>query len=254
MPDWSRHPNLPVDQAINEVYTRAGLVQNADKGIVPLFELIDAFSLTVVELENLSYRSTADYLRQETGRNLPLPQTQDRDLAGYLFATQYQGQLWGYIFLRKDDPLTRRRFSAAHELGHFMLHFLPLLAESSAESENLVLVEGITASETEEEAADGEITLTTLTGQPPTLQPPKTASQMEREADNFAAELLMPVEVCRRLVADYTTRIVNKREVLEKRLAAELMVSRQAISHRFRDLNLSEAVLVEPTAATIRSN
>jgi Zn-dependent peptidase ImmA (M78 family) len=42
-------------------------------------------------------------------------------LAGLLFVTP-EG---GCILVRANDPIARRRFSAAHELGHYLMHFRP---------------------------------------------------------------------------------------------------------------------------------
>ena len=49
-------------------------------------------------------------------------------LAGFFYACG----AYAWIFVCAGDPVVRKRFSAAHELGHFLLHFRPQLAGSVA--------------------------------------------------------------------------------------------------------------------------
>lgn len=108
------------------------------------------------------------------------------DLDGYIFSA---GEC-GAIFLRTEpDELRKRlhfgdlpprlRYSAAHELGHFMVDVRPLLA---ANSQNVT-----------------SIACTALDMQRPKFSRPNRTSSREifireRRANRFAAELLMPAE------------------------------------------------------------
>jgi Zn-dependent peptidase ImmA (M78 family) len=245
---------LSISEAISQAYQQANLDLAKVKGIVPLFELIRAYPLQVVELNNLNYRTAAEYIEQETGRPSQIQVKSDQALAGFLYVTEYFDNLWGYIFLRKSDPIGRRRFSAAHELGHYLLHFMPLLGKSKIRDDNLILTEGLVpVGEDTEENFSGEVSFSTATGQKITL-PTKPLIQMEQEADTFAAELLMPAVICERLVEAITKQVVAKKEVLVKRLMAEMLVSKAAINHRLNNLDLLKNVLKEPSSKKVRYN
>ena len=127
-------------------------------------------------------------------------------LAGFLFVA---GRI-GKAFVNGDDILPRRRFTAAHELGHFMLHRYRM--------SRFVL---------DEKIEDG--------GTPTT--------EMEAEANRFAAELLMPEEVIRARAEELKRELrmsICPRGVLEYRLAAELLVSGQAIRFRLSALGVGD--------------
>ena len=83
-------------------------------------------------------------------------------LAGFVFAA---GRV-GWAFVRAADPLPRRRFTAAHELGHFVMH-RETMGRFRADTDSTL------------READDDVT-----------------DRMEREANRFAAELLMPADVC----------------------------------------------------------
>ena len=59
---------------------------------------------------------------------------------------------------------------------------------------------------------------------------------LEREANRFAAELLMPEAVVRRLCAGYSRRQKPTEQFLANHLASDLLVSRQAARWRLREL------------------
>ena len=69
----------------------------------------------------------------------------------------------------------------------------------------------------------------------------RRSAAMEREANRFAAELLMPAEVCRGR-ADEIQREHGccPRAVLAYRLAAELLVSREAMRYRLKGLEVGD--------------
>src|SRR5690606_15907275 len=91
-------------------------------------------------------------------------------LAGFLVAMDVAAA----VFVCRDDNLPRRRFSAAHELGHYLLHFEPS-AEARVWDDTLGTI-------TEPSPEDDWLEL----------------AEMEREANHFAALLLMPELAVRR--------------------------------------------------------
>ncbi|MEX2557807.1 MAG: XRE family transcriptional regulator [Actinomycetota bacterium] len=111
------------------------------------------------------------------------------------------------IGVNSNQHPVRQRFSAAHELGHFVL----------AHSDGSMFDYAVP---------------TTSDGEPPGYDP-----QNEREANNFAAELLMPEKHLIEEAADYSLA----------RLAKRYEVSQEAMS--FRLLNLG---LRQPEPATCR--
>src|SRR5581483_11991457 len=119
--------------------------------------------LSHVALPGLTRAAVAGHLRAD---GVPVEDRGDRGepLAGFVFLA---GRV-GWAFVRADDILPRRRFTAAHELGHFVLH-RGTMGRFRADTPAAVL-----------ETAAAE-----------------DAADMEREASRFAAELLMPAEVCR---------------------------------------------------------
>src|SRR5207248_11088437 len=129
-------------------------------------------------------------------------------LAGFVFLA---GRV-GWAFVDAKDILPRRRFTAAHELGHCVLH-RETMGRFRADTPDAVL-----------ETAEAE-----------------DAADMEREANRFAAELLMPAEVCKAR-ADEMAREHGccPRVVLAHRLAGELLVSGQAMGYRLKTLRLGD--------------
>jgi hypothetical protein len=130
----------------------------------------------------------------------------DDRLAGFLYLTGPAA--WAYVCRDQDNPLGRQRFTAAHELGHAVLH---------------------------RERMGRYVADTTIS------EGDDDRSEMEREANRFAAELLMPEEVCR--VREKELRNEYKacpRQVLAYRLASELLVSRKAMQYRLKSLEVGD--------------
>lgn len=126
-------------------------------------------------------------------------------LEGFLFTAGATG----YVFISRNarNILPRRRFSVAHEIGHFLLH----RAVMDRWREDRII----------DVAADDPI---------------------EKEANRFAAELLMPREVCEARADEMRrTSRACPRGVLAYRLAAELLVSREAMTYRLRELEVGDA-------------
>jgi hypothetical protein len=176
------------------------------RGPVLLEAYFEQTGLLHAELPTLTRGAVADFLGREGIRANDLGDPAD-PLAGFVFAA---GRV-GWAFVSAADPLPRRRFSAAHELGHFVLH-REAMGRFRADTD-------ATLQEAEGDAAD----------------------QMEREANRFAAELLMPAEVCRARGAQLRAQYgCCPRGVLVYRLASELLVSREAMRYRLKSLGVGD--------------
>lgn len=176
-------------------------------GPVALERFLAEHTLRLVQLPRLSRAAVYDYL-VATG-SIPGDLGEDEDLAGFL----YIAGPFGRVFVNADDPVPRRRFTAGHELGHFILH-RELMGGKVSFGDNPA-----TVVEVEDE----------------------TAVAMERQANRFAAEILMPAEVCRvRAEAFRKTYRVCPRVPFAYYLAAELLVSPEAMRYRLRDLGVAD--------------
>jgi hypothetical protein len=177
------------------------------RGPVALERFLSEHSLRLVELPRLSRGTVYDYLLAKG--SLPGDLGEDEDLAGFL----YVAGPFGCVFVNADDPVPRRRFTAGHELGHFVLHRASLGGKVSFGDSPTTVVE------VEDE----------------------TAAAMERQANRFAAELLMPGSVCRaRAEAFRKTYGVCPRTPFAYQLAAELVVSPEAMRYRLRELGVGD--------------
>jgi hypothetical protein len=175
------------------------------QGPVLLEAYFEQTGLLHVELPALTRGSVAEFLRREGIRADDLGDPADA-LAGFVFTA---GRV-GWAFVEANDILPRRRFTAAHELGHFVLH-REAMGRFRADTDATV--------QEAEEATD----------------------QIEREANRFTAELLMPAEVCRAREAESRARHgCCPRGVLVYRLAGELLVSRAAMRYRLKALGVGD--------------
>ncbi len=159
-----------VAEAVQQTYEEAGLPwPPVGGGPVPLDAMIGAYPVVNEEVAGLNHAAVSALLGRWGVRWAEIPQP-DPALAGFLYANARRG----YIFVRRGDGLPRRRFTAAHELGHYRLHLAPELARRDPADAELVRVD-----QTIEEGGESEL------------------EAMERQANRFAAELLMPEAVCR---------------------------------------------------------
>jgi hypothetical protein len=176
------------------------------RGPVLLDRFFEETNLAHMALPGLTRAAVAAHLRAD---GVPVEDLGNPGeiLAGFIFLA---GRI-GWAFVNADDILPRRRFSAAHELGHFILH-RETMGRFRADTDAML------------KEADDDV-----------------ADEMERQANWFAAELLMPAEVCRAR-ADETIRENGccPRAVLAHRLAAELLVSREAMKYRLKELGLGD--------------
>jgi hypothetical protein len=227
-----------VHRAIAEMRAEAGLPERIDSPpIVPLGEIIAATNLNCAEISGLTLRTAMLHLaRRHTLANLPEQIDDQAPLAGFLYATLR----YGTIFARQEDLIVRRRFSVAHELGHYYLHIRPSLADLRAQGRTEIYeyLPGQRDSGGEEDAssdlAEGKLQVVGGAG-----GLPWSSDLVEREADAFAAELLMPAMTVRLLYQRY--RSMAGRSDLDWRLASEMLVSSTAAHRRLEDLHLISA-------------
>jgi hypothetical protein len=211
-----------VAEAIRQLFAKADLpwppLARRTAVPVPLDMLIRTYNLAHDEVPALTRAAAGAYLAR-WGVQRPELLEDASPLAGFLFANAHGG----YILVNADDPLPRRRFTAAHELGHYLLHFLPRL-QAARDVETYLVQDDSGETVREEEKSDGDKTL--------------SLPEMERQANRFAAELLMPESVCRTATDLYAARFRTPPRFLEHHLARDLLVSREAMRWRLRSLGL----------------
>lgn len=195
-----------IADAVAGLRARVGLPADPTRrGPVPLDRFFQELNLSHVTLPGLTLGGVVDHLR---AYGVPVDDIGDpaTPLAGFLFAA---GRI-GVAFVKADDVLGRRRFTAAHELGHAVLH---------REKMGSFI-------------ADADIT-----------EADDATAGIEREANHFAVELLMPEAVIRARAAELKRDLkvgVCPRLVLAYRLASELLVSREAMRYRLKTLEVGD--------------
>jgi Zn-dependent peptidase ImmA (M78 family) len=227
-----------ISESVREVFAKVNLdYDNFPPQIVPLNRIFAEYPLMIVELpdaKSLSTRSAVKFLEIEIGFEMPELETDERKLSGFLYTAKFGDYLQGCVFTDKSEPTVRRRFSAAHEFGHYLLHFIPLL--KSATTENLFLTESMTIGDSDEIQSEIKIA--------EDFDFKKIGAEnkyeMEREADFFAAELLMPRNACLK-AATIFIEIGKNKKALINRLATEFLVSFEAMRRRLEDLAVFES-------------
>jgi Zn-dependent peptidase ImmA (M78 family) len=221
--------------AIRDLYAEAEVVlPSADGGITPLAELVGNYNLTWIEVDGLTAKQAEVVLLQRGALLGPLDGLGVEPLAGFLYVSAQ----FGVIFVERRDLLVRRRFTVAHELGHYLLHFRPALARvlEPQGDRPLSIMDALpmAGDEADPEALPrGEVILAGERGAQPSLP---AYEEMEREANAFAAELLMPEDIVQARVARLAGEF--RGEDLVWRLATDLLVSRATMRWRLRNLGL----------------
>jgi Zn-dependent peptidase ImmA (M78 family) len=198
-----------ITEAVTDLRRRCGQsIDPPHRGPVPLDRFFQAENLTHAEVSRLSAAAVINHLVTErfvTGPHVLTDITSNEDrLDGFLFWAGSEG----LAFVNADDILPRRRFTAAHELGHAVLH-RDKMGRYRADAKV-------------EEAAE-------------------PSDELEREANRFAVELLMPAEVCRAREAELKDQYAYcPRGVLAYLLASELLVSREAMRYRLKNLRVGD--------------
>lgn len=141
----------------------------------------------------------------------------------YNFGSEVSGALYsekgratiGYNPLEGD---TRKRFTIAHELGHYFLHFLP---KSKPKEEIFIDKKGYSFYR-DQNSTSGEV-------------------MREKEANAFAAEILMPEEIIKKEIQNIVDRKAKPtEEKLIEELAEKFKVSSVAMTHRLTNLKFFE--------------
>lgn len=226
--------------ALAELYERAEeALPSVEQCITPLSALVGAYNLTCSEVEGLNSRKVSTWLLRQSAILDPLDEATDEALAGFLYAEPR----YGALFVERGDRLVRRRFSVAHELGHYLLHFRPMLLVASQDGDHRpVGTDAQPRATTEDPAPDdlpiGKPTIASAYGVTPSLP---SIEQMEREANQFAADLLMPEDVVREVVKRH--RRTYRGEDLVWRLATDMLVSKAAMRWRLLGLGLLSTTL-----------
>jgi len=228
-----------IDAAINKVYQDASYQGNSN--ITSLYKLItNAYPIRLDEVENLSYYSANKFLARNIGLDIDLPEHTNHKLAGFLYAREYGGSLYGCILVEKKDPVVRRRFTAAHELGHYLLHLLPVLQQDKECTRLMSFTEGLSYFDGVDDKSSlpvGELATHSVTDVTTSIRM-ASIEQLELEANQFAANILMPEITCKNLVEDYQKRFFNPQPSLIRRLANEFLVSQEAMKWRLNSLGL----------------
>jgi hypothetical protein len=200
-----------------------------------LAQAIDPFSLAeayldcqICPLHNLTDRNALDYLSCNWGLDISQEQPEDVALAGGLYVTASGRHRW--IFVETTDQRRRQRWTIAHELGHLLAEALPQLERHDA------LVGELLPSDMQQRLLKfGRCSLARGNGL-------TRADRLELDANDFAAELLMPFDGIRRVLAEqYATGFRSQGEVgnFIRELQRRYDVSREAAERRvMKDLNI----------------
>ncbi len=188
---------------------------------VPLHQFLQEVPLVQVPITRLTPGKAISWLGQVYGWKEPIApgDSVDSSLAALLVLSRGPG---GFLFVNADDPVPRQRFSLAHELGHFLLH----------------------AQQIREELAKGRILA--LEHNPGNRERDPDYEARERQANRFAAELLMPETIVNAVFRQaFPTGVDPKTSKhhlgpLHKVgwiLAQKLLVSPEAMHYRFSSLD-----------------
>ncbi len=132
-----------------------------------------------------------------------------------------------HIFVNRDHPEARQRFTIGHEFGHLILHDT---------GDRMIVDRDVRVYQRVGEATSAAYTAVGST----------TTPQEEREANIFSAALLMPAAV---IATEVHRRDISDDEQMFS-LAKELQVSVQALFIRLQQLKLIESTLGTPQKQT----
>ncbi len=193
--------------------------------VAPLAPVLERFAISCVELPGLTAGVAETFLTRRRVLREPLSilaRNRDEPLSGFLYAV---GDM-AFLFVNQNDSVTRRRFSVAHELGHLFLHFRPALqnwresVRDSPEAFRPGLFDGFNPASS---GGDGE--------------DDSNLEAREREANAFAAHLLVPEDILRMRQDALTARSNVARQ---DRLATDFLVSGAVMRQRLEALRKKE--------------
>ena len=222
-----------INKVVRGVFASAGFDYDSRQSkIVPLYEIIGGYSLLITELID-NQRLTSRGAIAAVGQKNAKLSVDDEELSGFLYAAQFEEVLDGWIFTEKSEPTVRRRFSAAHEFGHYLLHFQPQISKGA----NLVFTEGVRFfnNETDEKTVEADIYIAE-DSEVGRRVPFTERIEKEFEANFFAAELLMPHNACLYSAEMCEKQFGANKTMLVRRLASDFLVSFEAMFRRLKDL------------------
>lgn len=135
----------------------------------------------------------------------------EHDLGANVSGVLYIEKGTGIIGYNSGESPERRRFTLAHELGHYILHRF--------DKELFVDQKKFKVMYRDESSSTGEL-------------------KQEREANAFAAAILMPKEMLLKEIQKFHFDLAGEDEDMIKKLAAKFEVSTQAMTYRIANLNL----------------
>src|SRR5262249_21181364 len=150
-----------IHAAVADIWARVGIKPETERhGPVLLAPFMESLELVHTAIPKLTRSAVYDFLQAKGIVPADVGEI-DQELAGCLFVTPSVG----LVFVNSSDPVPRQRFSAAHELGHFVLHRDKMGGR-------------VTKADTPEDIELSD----------------EQSDQHEREANRFAVELLMPAD------------------------------------------------------------
>lgn len=198
----------------------------------------ETYPIAVNEIANLDIEKISRAIKTFGGNLATSTLDGYMALAGFFYA--HRGG--GVIFLERDDSEERRKFSLAHELGHFINDYyrpvylkyessntIPLFREEQTAQVRQVVSSGCTKRDIFGDAEPEIVDVTNSDTQRVliALQREQKERYKEIKANAFAAELLMPMEECRRIEhecegasAEELTLAVKKRFGVSRAAAA----------------------------------
>jgi hypothetical protein len=226
-----------IEATIEYLYEESEAIRpTAKRCIAPLRKLITGCPLNCVEITDLTREAAIAYFSASESTRDQFDRRDGEILSGFLYTSSRSGTI--FVNRSESEPVVRRRFSIAHELGHYLLHLRPLFMVLKAEG-TLIGISDV-ASDSDSGAADDSMERfagrADIVGEIETAELLPPLEEMERQADEFATELLMPVPLVQELFALNCAKFREKD--LAWRLATEMLVSHAAMDRRLRDLKL----------------
>ena len=219
--------DLRVQNGIAALFAEAEIaLPSLDSPICPIADLLEQNAILHREEDDLTLRKISDTLLRRGGISSSLDVVgDDEKLSGFLYANRFGAAIW----TQRNDPIGRRRFSAAHELGHLVLHWPIKLRESERQgtSEEAQFIEALRP------VADSEQTKATIVYIEDAEEELPDTDTMEREADSFAAALLMPAPLV--LEAQRNLCVLSENDCV-LRLAALFLVSPETMRRRLTEI------------------
>lgn len=191
----------------------------------------DPFSLAetylgcqITFLDDLTDRRALHFLETTWKVDISGEKPNDLALAGCLYVTSDGAYRW--LFVENTNPRQRQRWTVAHEIGHLFAEVLPDLERRAAAFADLF----------QTIAQTGLLKFGRCSGA--RIGPLTKAAKLELDADDFAAELLMPLDGVRKVIADQHAggfRSESEVSAFVRHVRERYDVSREAATVRITD-------------------